>query len=63
MDSKVKFIPLDFNIIEKCIKYQMKSYKIQSDLFEDIFQDTVLILLEYDLDKLKTILANSRRNK
>lgn len=62
MDSKVKFIPLDLDIIKKCIKYQMKSYKIQSDLFEDIFQDTVLILLEYDLDKLKDIIYKGKFN-
>lgn len=63
MDSKVNFIySLDFNIIEKCIKYQMKYYKIQSDLFEDIFQDTVLILLEYNVGKLKDIIYKGKFN-
>lgn len=62
MDSKMKFIPLDLDIIEKCIKYQMKCYNIASNLFDDIFQDTVLILLEYDLGKLKDIIYKGKFN-
>lgn len=57
-------IYIDNGLIQKCVDYQFRNIKDKSvkQFKDDLFQDLVVILYEYDIEKLKDAHLNNHFN-
>ena len=60
-NKEIVEIYLNNGLIKECVKYQFAKWK-QWEYQEDFFQDLVLILLEYDNEKLNDAHLNNHFN-